>query len=110
MTIATTKTNFPLPQGTNFSKTLTVLDTDGEQVDVSGYDHANCSIKKHFGSSNSYTLTCNISSNTIILSSNATYSANIEAGRYVYDVKLYDASNNISRPFEGFILVTPKVS
>jgi hypothetical protein len=36
--------------------------------------------------------------------------ANISAGRYVYDVVIKDSSNNVTRVLEGIVNVLPQVT
>lgn len=105
------KLNFFIEQGTTFSKTFDLLNTDGSALVVAGYS-ANASMKKHFDSSDSTAkvFTCSLANGEVTLSMTAEYSANIEGGRYVYDIKLTDASNNVTRPYEGLITVKPNVT
>ena len=44
------------------------------------------------------------------LSLDAANTANIKAGRYLYDIKRTDANNAVTRLVEGIITVTPQVS
>lgn len=46
----------------------------------------------------------------INISMDAETSANIAPGRYVYDVLMKDAANNVSRVVEGILNVSPQVT
>jgi hypothetical protein len=44
------------------------------------------------------------------MSLNSAVTANIRAGRYLYDVKMTDTDNITTRVVEGILTVTPQVS
>lgn len=109
--MSSTKVNFLIEQGTTVSQVFELKNTDGSDVDVTGYS-ANASMKKHHDSDDSTAkiFTTALANGSVTLSMTAEYSANIAGGRYVYDIKLTDASNNVSRPYEGLITVKPNVT
>jgi hypothetical protein len=53
--------------------------------------------------------TTEIVDGTVMLSLSATETANISAGRYVYDIEL-TTGNTITRIVEGIVTVTPEVT
>lgn len=104
------KANLIIDQGTDYSTTIMLTDVDDNQVSLTGFT-ANAQMRKTYTSSNSvaFTVTLNESFGEVILSLTDTQTANIVAGRYVYDVVL--TSNNItSRVIEGIVTVTPRVT
>ena len=104
------KANLIIDQGTDYSTTIMLTDVDDNQVSLTGFT-ANAQMRKTYTSSNSaaFTVTLNESLGEVILSLTDTQTANIVAGRYVYDVVL--TSNNItSRVIEGIVTVTPRVT
>jgi len=104
------KANLIIDQGTDYSTTIMLTDVDDNQVSLTGFT-ANAQMRKTYSSSNSvaFTVTLNESLGEVVLSLTDTQTANIVAGRYVYDVVL--TSNNItSRVIEGIVTVTPRVT
>jgi hypothetical protein len=107
-----TKANLVIDQGTTFSSDLFLTDENGDVLNLVGYS-ANASIKKWYTSQTyvPFTVSINTTSGTITLSLAASVSANLQSGRYVYDVNLTQTSTNaISRIVEGIITVTPSVT
>ena len=102
-----------LEQGSEFNTSVTLDNADG-----SPYSLVNCqvksSMKKSYYSTNSTTeLTVDLnnpSQGVIILSLTYQQTANIAAGRYVYDVAVKDSSNTVSRVLEGIVNVSPRVT
>lgn len=104
------KANIVIDQGTTYSTTISVLDEENQDVDLSSHTGI-AQIRKSFQSSNavaSFTVACSDGSVTLSMTANA--SANVAAGRYLYDVKLTDTSNNVIRIVEGIVTVNPQVS
>lgn len=106
--------NLFLDQGTTFSANIAISNTNTGNTDLDLTNYAaRAKIKKHYSSSNSFTLGANIFVNTavVILSMNATTSANVPAGRYLYDVEVYSANTGfVYRVAEGLITVTPEIT
>lgn len=107
------KANIVIDQGADFATTVTVTDNDGNVVDLSGYT-ARGQIRKHYTSSTSVSFTFVFStprsSGELALTLSNTQTANMEAGRYVYDVELISPANSVSRLVEGIATVTPEVT
>jgi hypothetical protein len=105
------KANLVIDQGTSYSTSLTLVNEEGVSANLSGYS-ANSQIRKTFSSSNAHTFSTTIdtASSVIILSLTANQTANIVAGRYVYDVFLTDTVGIVSRIVEGIVTVTPRVT
>lgn len=102
--------NLYIDQGATYSQNFDVKDTNGYFYSTNGWS-ANCSFKRHFESTNAYTLTTSINTNGVVtLSSTANATANFASGNYIYDIKLTDANNVVYRFQQGFITVRPKIT
>ena len=107
-----TYTDLTIDQGTDFESNLDLINDDGTPIDITGYSFSG-QIRKSYYSSNAtanieITITNAVTGNTL-LHIPAANTANIPAGRYVYDIKM-DTTTSISRVVEGIITVTPQVS
>jgi hypothetical protein len=105
------KANLIIDQGSTYSTVLNLTDDDDAIIDLTGYTGA-AQIRKHYTSSANTPFTVSISplDGAVTLSLTATQTANLVAGRYVYDVELTSASNVVSRVVEGIVTVTPQVT
>ena len=107
------KANIIVDQGTDFSTSITVTDDAGAVVDLTGYTGSG-QIRKHYDSSTSTTFALVFGSprsdGVVTLTLGRTVTANLESGRYVYDVELTSAANTRSRLIEGMVTVTPEVT
>jgi hypothetical protein len=105
-----TKANLVIDQGTTFTTTIDVTNDDGNYIDLTGYTGA-AQIRKTYSSSNSTAFTVVVSNaGTVTLSLNANTTANITAGRYVYDCEITNADGIRSRIIEGIVTITPEVT
>jgi autotransporter adhesin len=105
-------TNLYIEQGTTYSTTITLDDVNNNAYNLTGYK-ANSQIRKSYYSTNAsgfFTTTIGTSNGTVTLSLSASTSANIAPGRYVYDTKIIDSSNNVTRILEGIVEIAPSVS
>lgn len=105
------KVNLVIDQGTSFETTVTLKDDSDDLLNLTGYAAAG-QVRKHFTSSNStsFSITLGGANGTMTLALSANSTANIVAGRYVYDVELTDTNSKISRIMEGIVTVTPQVT
>lgn len=105
------KGNIIIDQGTTFQTSINVTDENDVAINLTGYS-ANAQMRKHYTSSNAVVFVTSISPNlgivTISLTANVT--ANIAAGRYVYDCELTDTNGAVTRLVEGIVTVTPGVT
>jgi len=105
-----TKVNLVVDQGSTFQTSVTFNDENGNTINFSTYSGA-AQMRKHFTSSNSVSFSVNMTSNGVItLGLTANQTANLTSGRYVYDLEVTDATNQISRLIEGIVTVTPNVT
>ncbi len=88
-------------------------DADSEPFDLTGYQ-AKSQIKKSYYSTNAsaqFTITIPTPVNGVLsMSISAANTANISAGRYVYDVLIKNSSNNTTRVLEGIVNIVPQVT
>lgn len=105
------KANLVVDQGTTYSTVITVESSDGDIVDLTTYTGV-AQMRKHYTSSNSVSFVVGLGGvlGTVTLQMTANTTANLAAGRYVYDVELTDSSNTVSRIIEGIVTVTPNVT
>jgi len=106
-----TKANITVDQGTTFSTTIYLTDDNGDPIDLTGYT-GRSQMRKHYTSSNSQSFSVSLSNTegSVSLTLTAVQTANIVAGRYVYDVEVVSGANVISRIIEGIVTVTPEVT
>ena len=101
-----------IDQGTTSETVVTVTDTNGDVVNLTGYT-ANAQIRKHHTSSSAtktFTISNGGTNGQLTLQLNAANTAAITEGRYVYDVKVTSGSSVISRVVEGLVTVNPSVT
>lgn len=106
-----TKLNILIDQGASFETSLNLTDDNGNAIDLSGYTGAG-QIRKHYSSSTAVNLTINLggANGTVTMSLTANATANMAAGRYVYDIEVTDSGNSVTRVIEGIVTVTPQVT
>ena len=102
-----------IDQGTDFSFNLDLTNDDGSVIDVSSYVFSS-SIKKSFYSATptaNLTVTIDDAANgKVVLSLNSAITANIKAGRYLFDIKQKNDLDVKSRIAEGIITVNPQIT
>jgi ribosomal protein S1 len=100
-------------QGSTFESTIDLVSDDGAVINVAGYVFTG-QIRKSYYSANAtanLTLTIiNAANGNVKVSISAANTANIKAGRYLYDIKMTDTSNTVTRLVEGIITITPQVT
>ena len=104
--------NIFIDQGATFTTTVTVTDSNGDAVNLSGYSVA-AQIRKTFLSSSATAFTASISnasSGEITISLTDTQTTALEAGRFVYDVVITASGGTKTRVVEGQVTVNPSVT
>jgi hypothetical protein len=102
-----------LEQGSNFNTSITL-----DQADGTPFQLVDCQVranmkKSYYSSSTTAEFVITINDPTegvIIMSLPYANTANIPAGRYVYDVIIKDPNNVVSRVLEGVVNVLPQVT
>lgn len=103
-----TRANLSIDQGSTFEVDVNITDENGDPLDITGYTSAG-QIRKSYASSNAVNFTTLLTSGNITLKLTANQTANITAGRYVYDVELTKAGV-VTRIIEGLVTVRPEVT
>jgi len=104
--------NVTVDQGANVSIEINATHANGSVIDLTGYT-ANSGFKKH---ANAYSNTTTYFTNTLnandllVMALSAVNSANVDAGRYSYDVRITETSSNTTtRLQEGILFIRPSV-
>lgn len=107
-------TELTIDQGSTFNYEINL-----KQQDASSLNLANCVFtgqirKSYYSKKQTANLTINIidsANGKINLTLTAANTANIPAGRYLYDVKMANTANSVvSRIYEGVATITPQVT
>lgn len=103
-----------LDQGTDFNNIINLTDDiTNAPINVSGYTVTSQMKRSYYSANVTANIICSITdaaNGEVTLSMSASNTANIKAGRYVFDVKTKDSANTILRVLEGIITVTPQVT
>ena len=102
-----------IDQGTDYSLDLGLKNDDGSSKNVVGYTFSSAIKKSYYSTNNVASFIVNTnqaSTGNIILSMNAATTANIRAGRYLFDIKQTDANNLTQRLTEGIVTVNPRIT
>ena len=102
-----------LEQGSNFSTSVSLDQADGSPFVLTG-SQVKAAMKKSYYSSNTtanfVVIVNDPTEGVILLTLPYANTANISAGRYVYDVVIKDSSNTVIRVLEGVVNVLPQVT
>jgi len=105
--------NLVIEQGTDFSATFTIKNSDGASVNLLGFT-AEAKLKTSYYTSSAATpfavTFADRSKGVIKLTLTDTVTATLKARRYVYDLVLTSASGVKTRFIEGIATVTPGVT
>jgi len=104
--------NLYIDQGADYSTTISLTDSNGDVLSLTGYTAAG-QLRKTFGSSTvaaTFTTVLSAASGQVTLTLSDVTTASMEAGRYVYDVLITDGSGTKTRILEGQATLTPSVS
>ena len=104
--------NLYIDQGTDFTVTIDVTNTDGSVLNLSNYT-AVSQIRKTYGSSTvSATFATSIAAaqGQVTLTLTDTQTAGLAAGRYVYDLNITSSAGQTTRVVEGQVVLTPGVT
>lgn len=105
-----TVNNIVIDQGTTFSFTFELTNSDGSAKDLTSYDVAGQIRKSYYTSTKVDFTTSKIDlEGEITISLTATQTSALKAGRYVYDIEIDDSLETI-RVLEGIVTVTPEVT
>jgi hypothetical protein len=101
-----------LEQGANFNTVMDLTDAAGGILNLSGYSVA-AQMRKSYYSTTATSFTIGITDATagkITMTMNSANTANLNPGRYVYDVLLTSDTSVKTRIIEGIVVVLPSVT
>jgi len=105
--------NIVIDQGADYSASIDVTDSDGDNIDLSGYTAAG-QIRKTYSSSTAVDFTVAVASpasaGVLNISLSNTQTNAMKAGRYVYDVEITNSGGVKTRVLEGQVEITPGVT
>ena len=104
--------NLTVDQGTDFTMSVDVTDTDGDALNLTGFTVAG-QVRRSYFSTTAVNFTCAVSNATsgiITVSLSGTQSDAMKAGRYVYDVEITNAGGTKTRVLEGQLEIMPSVT
>ena len=109
-----TISNIYIDAGADYTTTVTVSDSSGSALDLTGYTAA-AQIRKTYESSSatvSFTVAFNADRTTgqIDISLTGAQTAAIDSGRYVYDVLITSGASAKIRVVEGIVTINPRVT
>jgi len=100
-----------IEQGATFSTDITISEPSGDPINLSDYT-ASSQMRKSYYSNTAVSLNATVSNPTsgiVTIGLTAAQSANVNPGRYVYDV-IITRNSNVTRVVEGIITVLPSVT
>ncbi len=101
-----------LEQGANFNTVMDLTDAAGGILNLSGYSVA-AQMRKSYYSTTATSFTIGVTDATagkITMTMNSANTANLNPGRYVYDVLLTSDTSVKTRIIEGIVVVLPSVT
>lgn len=111
LTLQKKTVNLVMDQGCTFEQTITATNSAAGNVTISTGTCASKMRQSFHSANNVYTLTTSVSGSNVTISSTATATASIPAGRYVYDVEYTQSDTTTKeRLAEGIITVTAETT
>jgi hypothetical protein len=104
--------NLTVNSGADFNQIFTLENAANETLNLTGYG-VTSEMRKHYSSSGVTTFTSSVAdagSGQIKIALTSTQTANLKAGRYVYDILITDTNNVTTRVVEGMALVREGVT
>ena len=103
-----------MDQGATFNNIINLSDDiNNEAVNVSGFTVRSQMRRSYYSANATANITCTITNaaqGEITMNLNANTTANIKAGRYLFDLETVDTIGTVSRVLEGIITVTPGIT
>ena len=107
-------TELYIDQGADFNNIINLSDDlTNANINISGYIVRSQMRRSYYSANASANIICTITdavNGEIVMSLNANTTANIKAGRYLFDVETVDRLGKTSRVLEGIITVTPEIT
>lgn len=105
-------TNLYIDQGSDFSVSVNITESDGTAKNLTGYT-ARAQLRKSYYSKTNVTFTSAVTApaeGEVTISLTNAQTANIKAGRYVFDVETVSNANAVTRILEGMVIINPEVT
>ena len=104
--------NLTVDQDADFTQTLTIKDSTGTVVDITGQTVTSKIRKTHLSTSATAFTTAIVSGTdgTCSITLTDTVTSGLTEGRYVWDLTTTDGSSLVTRRLEGRVTVTPSVT
>lgn len=103
-----------IDQGATFNNIINLSDDiTNSNVNISGYVVRSQMRRSYYSANATANITCTITNaaqGEITMNLNANTTANIKAGRYLFDLETVDTIGTVSRVLEGIITVTPGIT
>jgi len=103
-----------MDQGATFNNVINLADdVTNANINVSGYTVRSQMRRSYYSANATASIVCTITdaaNGEITMSLAAANTANIKAGRYLFDLETVDTLSNITRVLEGIITVTPEIT
>lgn len=103
-----------MDQGATFNNIINLSDDlTNANINISGYIIRSQMRRSYYSTNASANIICTISdavNGEITLSLSANTTANIKAGRYLFDLETVDTGGVTTRVLEGIITVTPEIT
>jgi hypothetical protein len=102
-----------IDQGATFETTIDLIADDGASINVAGYSFQGQIRKSYYSGSAAADFiiqTVNAETGNVKIHLSPETTSTIQPGRYVYDVKMTDTANVVTRIVEGIVTVTPQVT
>ena len=102
-----------IDQGTDYETSIDLVGDDGSPINVASYVFTGQIRKSYYSKNPTANLTftiINATTGNVKMSMTAATTANIPAGRYLYDVKMVDSAATTNRLVEGIITINPQVT
>lgn len=106
-------TELYVDQGTDFESSIDLVGDDGAAINIASYVFTGQIRKSYYSKNPTANITFTIlngPAGNLKMTMSSTTTANIPAGRYLYDVKMKDSSQTTTRLVEGIITVNPQVT
>lgn len=101
-------------QGTTFNNVINLTDdVTNISINISGYTVSSQMRRSYYSANATANIICAITSpasGEITMRMDANTTANIKAGRYLFDLKTTDTNGIVNRVLEGIITVSPRVT
>jgi len=105
------KSNLIIDQGSDYTVTVSLTDASGNTMVLTDYTGRAQMRKSPTASSyKEFTVSIDEDAGDVTLSMTSAYTADITAGRYMYDVEIVSSANVVTRVLQGIATVSPEIT